>query len=243
MTFCLRRNSLRVLVLVPGQRHRRWPAISSLLHCTATLHNDGDALPSRWMPPLGFVPISPPQEGDTEILPKIVPVATHVPHLQETQLVLPPQHTQTLPGALKESTQVQERTRGFPGGLGIQGKDRRGQGSWDRMVGKRGGSALSCAANASCSPAFGEGETWGRTAAVGMRCCLGHISSLRNGSQGAVCLGSWFVEGFSSTQKKQTQASQPMLCYRTKPSGLAWLASHKGSIKLYIKMLPFISAW
>lgn len=48
--------------------------------------------------------------------------------------------------------------------------------------------------------------------------------------------------GFFSTLKKQTQAPQPVLCCGSEPSRLAWLASHKGSIKLFIKMLPFISA-
>lgn len=48
--------------------------------------------------------------------------------------------------------------------------------------------------------------------------------------------------GFFSTQKKQIQAPQAMLRYGTEPSGLAWLASHKRSIKLHIKRLPFISA-
>lgn len=44
--------------------------------------------PSGWVPSLRFVPISPNQEE--EILPKIVLVAACVPHLQDTELVLPP---------------------------------------------------------------------------------------------------------------------------------------------------------
>lgn len=52
------------------------------------------------MPPMGFVHISLPQEEETEILPKRVPVATHDPPQnplhQETELVLPPQHIWTL---------------------------------------------------------------------------------------------------------------------------------------------------
>lgn len=42
-----------------------------------------------------------------------------------------------------------------------------------------------------------------------------------------------FFAFFFPTQKKQSQAAQPMLGYGTQPSGPAWLTSPKGSIKLY----------
>lgn len=184
------------------------------------------------MPPLGFVPISPPQEGDTETLPKIGPAATHAPHLQETELVFPPQHIQTF---LKKEP-------GVSWGFGHAGKGQDGTGKlgWDG------------------------GEESGVCTLLRCKCRL--VSGLRRGGEmrqnhscgDAVLPRAHFLSpkwqprgylprelissGFLSTLKKQTQASQPVLCCGTEPSRLAWLASHKGSIKVFIKMLPFISA-
>lgn len=140
-------------------------------------------------------------------------------HITQRLFILPPQHIWIL---LKKG----------PGGLGMQGRDGRGQGSRDGVAEKSVGSALSCTMLKRGRDKVKQ-QLWG--------CCLGHVSSYRNVSQGAVCLGPLFPGVFFPTQKKQMQALQLMLCYETKPNRLACLASHKGSIKLHVRMLPFIS--
>lgn len=64
MTFCLQKNSLCLLAVVPGPRDWWWLAIPSLTHCAVNLCSSSDGFPSGWMQPLGFAPISPPQEGE-----------------------------------------------------------------------------------------------------------------------------------------------------------------------------------
>lgn len=66
--------------------------------------------------------------------------------------------------------QFKKGTWGFPGGLGIQGRDRKaGMGWW----GREGGSALSSTASTGCSPAFRQGrheaepQLWGCGASLG----------------------------------------------------------------------------
>lgn len=76
------------------------------------------------MPSLGFVPISPPQEGESAILHKMIQVTIHFPHFQNIELVLPPQHVWTFRGSRQDP--------GSPYGLG---RDRRGQRSWDGITG------------------------------------------------------------------------------------------------------------
>lgn len=89
-------------------------------------------------------------------------------------------------------------TWGFPGGLGVQGRDRRGQESWDGMMGKRGWICTVLHCKHWLLSSLWAGETWGRTTAMGMWCFLEHISSHQSGSQGAVCLRRWFIEFFFS---------------------------------------------
>jgi len=98
--------------------------LSSSLRCHPCTKRD--AFPSGWMPPLGFVSISPSQEGWTDFLPKIVQVSTHVPHLQETELVLPPQHIQTL---LKKGPRVSLEVWAWREGTG---GDRKAGMGWSR---------------------------------------------------------------------------------------------------------------
>lgn len=209
-----------MLALVSGQRHRWWLAISSPLHWAVTLCTGGVVYPSRWVPPLGFVPMSPPSGGRDWNSSKNSSSGYLCPSS--------PRYWGCSPSVIHMDP-PQERTWGFPWGLGMQGRDRRGQGSWDGAVGKRVGSALSCAANAGCSLAFGEGESWGRTAAVEMRCCLGHISSHQNGSQGAVCLEVWFLGVLFPPRKTKPEHPSPCCAMRPSPVGEPGLPPIRGA--------------